>query len=58
MELGPISWHFYKRAGLAHFRLQHYDKALEYIAKAVELESRRRQQPLVDSACGSGEMPR
>ena len=32
----PTSWYFYKRAGLAHFRLQHYDKALEYIAKAVE----------------------
>ena len=37
-ELGPISWHFYKRAGEAHFQLQHYDKALEYIAKAVELK--------------------
>ena len=33
----PISWHHYKRRALAHFRLKHYDKVLESIAKAVEL---------------------
>ena len=34
----PIGWHYYKRRAVAHFQLQHYDKALESIAKAVELK--------------------
>ncbi len=32
-----LDWHCYKRRAVVHFELQHYDKALESIAKAVEL---------------------
>ena len=53
----PMSWHFYKRRAVAHFQLQHYDKALESIAKAVELTAGRCQQPDLDSARGGGNMP-
>ena len=37
-SLGSMSWHYYKRRAAVHFQLKHYDKALESIAKAVELE--------------------
>ncbi len=33
----PSEWFNYKRKGAAHFQLMQYDKALESIAKAVEL---------------------
>jgi tetratricopeptide (TPR) repeat protein len=33
----PDEWYFYKRRGLAHFYLKHYEQALADIAKAVEL---------------------
>jgi tetratricopeptide (TPR) repeat protein len=36
-ELGRGDWWHYKRKAEAHFQLKHYDKALESIAKAVEL---------------------
>ena len=36
-ELAGTSYHYYKRRAVAHFQLQHYDKALESIAKAVDL---------------------
>jgi tetratricopeptide (TPR) repeat protein len=36
IALGTLSFH-YKRRGLAHFYLQHYEQALADIAKAVEL---------------------
>jgi tetratricopeptide (TPR) repeat protein len=36
-ELGRGGWYHYKRKAEAHFRLKHYDQALESIAKAVEL---------------------
>ncbi len=36
-ELGRGGWYHYKRKAEAHFQLQHYDKALESIAKAVAL---------------------
>jgi tetratricopeptide (TPR) repeat protein len=38
IELNPFSWWIYKRRGLVHFRLQHYQQALADIAKAVELK--------------------
>ncbi len=36
-ELGRGGWCHYKLKALAHFRLNHYDKALESITTAVEL---------------------
>jgi tetratricopeptide (TPR) repeat protein len=37
LAFGQMSWHIYKRRGLAHFYLKHYEQALADIAKAVEL---------------------
>jgi tetratricopeptide (TPR) repeat protein len=36
-ELPNMNSYAYKRRGVAHFKLQHYDQTLESIAKAVEL---------------------